>query len=474
MKFRPIIIATFAFVLLGAAVGGGTFIGRNLNASPPSGLPAQVTEGEFPLTFQGVLLDEDGAAVSNSSHTLNFAIYNDPDISTTLWRETQTVFTLNGLFTVELGVKEEIEPEIFSNNPETWLGIRVDEDEEMTPRIRLAYSPYAIHSLTADNLINPLPNPRQVAELRWFEANNAEIKINLDDSPSVVAFAGGFVWIANRGDDEESNDDAVTKIDAVQRQIVTDIPVGNSPSAIAFDGESIWVANRASDNLTKFRLDGSGRRNMVFEEIINNKTVVLDIIGRPTGLAFDGENMWVVNQADGNVVRISVDSEDPIDENPVTANIQAGIDVGGNPTAIAFDGENMWVTHSGTRNVTVIRASDGEIVDVITAGDGRASIVFDGNSMWLTNEDEAEVVKVRASDRKILGTFDVRQRPTAMTFDGSNIWVVNKDSKSVTKLRAADGSRIGDYPVGRSPSGIAFDGANIWVSNQDDDNVFIK
>ena len=130
MKIRPVIIFTFVAVLIGAAIGGGTLLGRNLNASPPASSVVspqlQSAEGQFPFTMQGILLDENGDPVSNSSHKLTFAIYDDPDVSAALWSETRTVFTLDGLFTAQLGFDKEIDPDIFANNSQTWMGIRVE------------------------------------------------------------------------------------------------------------------------------------------------------------------------------------------------------------------------------------------------------------------------------------------------------------------------------------------------------------
>ena len=453
MKIRPILIVTFALVLLGAAVGGGTFLGRTLNASPPTSprvVPQlQIAEGEFPLNFQGILLDDEGNPVSNSSHSLTFAIYEDEQESVSLWKETQTVFTLNGLFTVQLGIEEEIDPEIFANDPETWLGIRVEFDPELEPRIRMAYSPYAIHAITADNLVVPPPSAQQIATLRWYDANETGIKVGLDFEPTAIAFDGEHLWVANHGDEDETDDDAVTKVRALDGKVVADFPVGDDPVAIVYDGENIWVANHDNDTLSMFRKDGS--RSRVFPSGG----------GQPVALAFDGESVWVVNEGSDTVVKYDVEEEEITDT----------ISVGNSPSAIAFDGTYMWVVHSGTKNVTRITASTGNVLDNFSAGEGQLAIAFDGTSMWIVNEGDNSVTKVRATDGEELGTFLVGQRPIALTFDGAHIWVVNRNGNSVTKLRASDGKEIGEYRVGRIPSGVAFDGTNIWVVNKDDNNM---
>jgi hypothetical protein len=459
MRVRPLVIGIFAIVLAGAAVGGGTLLGRSLSASPPASPRVapqlQIAEGNFPITFQGILLDENGVPVPNGGQSVTFSIYNDPAVNASLWRETQTVFTLDGLFTAELGVEEEIDPEIFSSNPETWLGIRVGFNPEMTPRIRLAYAPYALHAVTAENLTSPQPNFRQVALLRWYEANETNIRVPVGDAPSAVAYDGEHIWVANRGDPDETDDDVLTKINAVTGRRVADFEVGTNPVAIAFDGENIWVANRDSNDITRFRTDGVGLT-----------TIPLPPQGsRPVDMAFDGTNMWVVSQGSNNVIKFN--ARNPLNDSEV-------VPAGNNLAAIAFDGNLIWITQSGSSNIRRIDPSNNTLVDTLSVGGGQADIVFDGNSMWIANSSNNSVTKVRTSDGTELGTFDVGGRPLALAFDGRAIWVVNNDTDDITKLRVADGSEIGVFSAGGSPAGIAFDGAYMWVTSQSTDSVIKK
>ena len=461
MSIRPIIVITFLAVLIGTAIGGGTLLGRSLNASPPASVvmspKLQSSAGQFPFTIQGLLLDKNGDPVSNSSHSLTFAIYDDPDVSSSLWSEPRTVFTLDGVFTTELGVDKEIQSDIFANNSRTWLGIRAGFNPELTPRMRMAYSPYAIHAVTAGSLLKVPPSPERVAVLRWYETNETGIEVYIDDRPGAIAYDGKFMWVANQGDDDVSGDDAVTKIDASTRKIFANFTVGTNPSAVAFDGENIWVANFASNDLTKFKVDGTKKRTLPAGG--PGKGV------RPVALAFDGKSMWVVNEGDGEVVVYDVKEE----------TISRTIVVGDSPSAIAFDGELMWVLNAGTRNVTRVNAMTGIEVDRIKAGDGKAALVFDGTNMWVVSESDNSVTKIRASDAEILGTFDVGgSRPIAIGFDGRSIWTVNRNSNNVTKLNLSDGTIIGTYDVGRTPVNIAFDGVYMWVVSQEDDKVTMK
>ena len=121
--------------------------------------------------------------------------------------------------------------------------------------------------------------------------------------------------------------------------------------------------------------------------------------------------------------------------------------VGINPSGVAFDGTNIWVANfggggPGPSYVSKLRASDGASQGLINVGRGNpSSVAFDGANIWVANIRSGNVKKLRASDGATLGTFPVGSNPVGVAFDGANIWVANSDSNNVTKLRASDGAQ---------------------------------
>ena len=460
----------FSLILIIALIktlAGWTFFGKNISAAPPVvslTLPTtQVAEGRFPFTFQGTILDGDGNAVSNSAHELTLAIYDGQDARTPLWSEKQTVFTYEGLFTIILGEDTEISPNIFSDNAQTWLGIRVDHNSELQPRVRMTYSPYAFHAVTADNIRNALPTAAQIATLRWYEVSDIGFKVSVGDEPSAIAFDGEYLWVANRGDEEESDDDALTKINPSTGYTAGSVKVGTNPVAIVFDGKSLWVANQDSDNITKFDINKTNKKTLS----ANGE--------RPVALSFDGKYVWVLVEGSDSVVRYNVSTEKAVDEDGNSSNGITGISVGDRPTAIAFDGTMMWVLHSGNNNITRINSSTATVVDTLSKGDGQSDIVFDGQNMWVTDEGDDSVIKIRASDGMTLGRYDSKgDRPEALAFDGRAIWIANKRDDEVTKLKSSNGELIGTFAVGGSPVAMAFDGTDVWEVAKDDDQIIKK
>jgi hypothetical protein len=94
------------------------------------------------INYQGELSDSSGNPVSGDV-SVTFTIYNAASAGDVLWNETQTVTVINGVFNVLLGSQTPFPTDLFSLD-DTYLGVKVGADAEMTPRQQLASVPYAL------------------------------------------------------------------------------------------------------------------------------------------------------------------------------------------------------------------------------------------------------------------------------------------------------------------------------------------
>ena len=191
----------------------------------------------------------------------------------------------------------------------------------------------------------------------------------------------------------------------------------------------------------------------------------------PTGIVFDGTNIWITNNGEGSVTELNAATDTVVNSYPV----------GEDPVGIAFDGTNIWVANSGDGTATELDGTTGAVIHPLTVGatesyvigtsasfGGPTGVAFDGSSMWFATDGNT-VTKVAISD----GTqtdYPVGIEPEAIAFDGSHVWVTNFGASSVTELNASNGARVGTYAVGAYPEGIAFDGTNVWVANSHADD----
>jgi hypothetical protein len=102
------------------------------------------------LNFQGALTSATGTSLSDGTYLITFSLYDVASGGTPLWTEVQSVALLNGVFSVELGSVNAITPDLFTSD--SYLGIAVDSDAEMSPRRPLLSVGYAFKADDADTL----------------------------------------------------------------------------------------------------------------------------------------------------------------------------------------------------------------------------------------------------------------------------------------------------------------------------------
>ncbi len=97
--------------------------------------------GQIPrtLSFQGILMDADDN-LQHGQFEITFKLYEEAAGGTALWDETQAVNVDSGIYNVILG---NISPLTLPFDKQYWVGISVNNDNELVPRIALTSSPYS-------------------------------------------------------------------------------------------------------------------------------------------------------------------------------------------------------------------------------------------------------------------------------------------------------------------------------------------
>lgn len=130
----------------------GTYLAKNVEAA--DGIFGQIS-------FQGKLVNPDGTNVMDGSYSITFTLYDAASGGTNLWDETQTVSVTDGIFRVSLGSIDTSIVDVNFNIDNLYLGIQVESDDEMTPRVRFTAVPYAFNAEKVNGLTvtNTSDNP---------------------------------------------------------------------------------------------------------------------------------------------------------------------------------------------------------------------------------------------------------------------------------------------------------------------------
>ncbi|HEC68989.1 MAG TPA: hypothetical protein ENI31_01695, partial [Candidatus Omnitrophica bacterium] len=144
------------------------------------------------------------------SHEFTFRLYSQAQGGSVLWSETQTLTVdSNGLFSVYLGETNPL-PTSLDFNSTCWVSIEVDGDGEMSPRIKLPSSAYALNSnllegLASSQLLRSDTSDVMEGTLTFKDVNvdikaaeNQNLVINAGSSSNVVNIKKGALKIGEQ------------------------------------------------------------------------------------------------------------------------------------------------------------------------------------------------------------------------------------------------------------------------------------
>ncbi len=101
------------------------------------------------ISYQGVLTDQTGMPKNDGSYDIVFSLYGDSVNGIHLWRSTKKCIVQDGLFSAILGEMVSF-PDSLDFSEQYWLGLQIGLDAELTPRVILTATGYAIRSSIAD------------------------------------------------------------------------------------------------------------------------------------------------------------------------------------------------------------------------------------------------------------------------------------------------------------------------------------
>lgn len=323
------------------------------------------------------------------------------------------------------------------------------------------------HAFYTDNLgiING-PNAKQIALLRWYDAMNSNANFQTSSfggtiTATGIAFDGTDMWVCSR-DSMTFTTGILDTFKTSTGKIVNTIDLlaaftgdPSFPNALAYDGRRMWVACRATDKV--YVLEGStGAKATVPSD------GEIAVGTAPVYLSFDGSQIWVscYGVSEVHVINTKTFNVATLSGNNLT-----------NPYGSAFDGSRMWVVNRHNATLGDVYNVETLAHEMSPAQGGKAlDIAFDGVNMWITNIEDDQITILRASDGALVDTLTttngVGTKPTYLAFDGRNMWVVNEDDGTVSIFRVSDYTHVEDISI-PSPQRIAFDGANMWITSDD-------
>jgi hypothetical protein len=150
------------------------------------------------INYQGILTDTEGSPITGT-HDLTFKIYDDSLATIPYWSELHASVDVDeGLFNVILGRYTVIPDTLFASG-ERWMGITVDVDPELSPKMRITSVPWALRAAVADTALAVADVPSHTHDDRYYtetELNTNDGTVNEPDDPvdwtKLKSVPGGF------------------------------------------------------------------------------------------------------------------------------------------------------------------------------------------------------------------------------------------------------------------------------------------
>ncbi|MBX7154792.1 MAG: hypothetical protein K1X91_07490, partial [Bacteriodetes bacterium] len=149
------------------------------------------TFAEVPKTisYQGVLTNSIDEPFPDGTYTISFSLYDAATGSTALWTESRQVKTKFGVFDATLG--ETVPFDLLFDKP-YWLGITVQGQQELSPRLALVSSPYSFNSVRAT--VADSVSPTAGGVVRQLNGMNGNLTI-VGDGTTTVTQSGNTITI---------------------------------------------------------------------------------------------------------------------------------------------------------------------------------------------------------------------------------------------------------------------------------------
>ena len=201
---------------------------------------------------------------------------------------------------------------------------------------------------------------------------------------------------------------AVASCDTIDSFDVQTVPTG-----VTWDGNYFWVA----DTSFIYKISATG----VFIDSIANPTPTT-ISMRGGGLAFDGSNLWYVEEDTAQLYKI----------NPATGavvqqyNLPSYGQSDPNGFGLTWDGQNLWHSQYDSPMIYKINSANGQAIDSLTLTGDIMGIAWLNGSLFGTSPNSQMIYRINSNT----GAFEDSTAwcvPFALglTSDGSNLWSVS-------------------------------------------------
>ena len=112
------------------------------------------------------------------------------------------------------------------------------------------------------------------------------------------------------------------------------------------------------------------------------------------------------------------------------------------PTGITWDGTNLWMIDYSADMIIKINPSSGEVIESFEAPDQfPTGLAWDGNNLWCSGNRQNKIFKLDRNGEVII-SLNVSSTPRGMCFVNGSIWYADSGKKELYKINPDSGSYL--------------------------------
>jgi sugar lactone lactonase YvrE len=186
----------------------------------------------------------------------------------------------------------------------------------------------------------------------------------------------------------------------------------------------------------------------------------------PTGLAFDGKNLWVADRLSDTLYAL-----DPANGKTVTKLASPGFI----PVGLAWDGKNLWLADAEEKKIHKIESSSGKtLLAFDTPTENPRGLAWDGSALWMSDDIEDKVMQISADDGTMIKSFTAPSgSPQGLTWDGKYLWCADRITNRIYMIEVKWGEVLLSIDApGPHARGIAWDNGFLWCADYQTDRIY--
>jgi transglutaminase-like putative cysteine protease/streptogramin lyase len=186
----------------------------------------------------------------------------------------------------------------------------------------------------------------------------------------------------------------------------------------------------------------------------------------PTGLTFDGKNLWLADNFTDKIYKI----------NPESGKILKSFDSPGHhPEGLAWDGKYLWHIDSGEKYMYVLDPETGKALSILESNSSNPrDLAWDGKYVWIVDYRRDILIKVSPEDGMMVQNFpSPAQEPAGLAFDGKYLWVTDRSEDRIYLVDPSDGLCLSSLRAyGPFAYGLAWGDNVLWNVDYENDEIY--